>query len=138
MINNNGNYINQRCVDAVKLGKGTVNIYEKTSWNGESYGFATAISKLSTAITRCGDIKLSEYIELLKGDNIHRCPKCGGKGYLLETYDAYPSGLPDSGWAHDYRERKKCCDLCNGDGWTSIKYVEKTKIVSDGFYPVEE
>lgn len=135
----NNPIFNPTFVEIEKLGKSAASSYARTEWNREDYyGVATAISKLSSAVTHCGDIKLSEYIELLKGDNIHRCPNCGGTGYLLETYDAYPSGLPDSGWAHDYQQRKKTCDLCKGDGWTKKKYVERTKIVSDGFYPVEE
>lgn len=131
----NNTIFNQTFVEIEKLGNGAASSYTRTEWNREDYGVATAISKLSSAVTHCGDIKLSEYIELLKGDNIHRCPKCRGTGYLLETYDAYPT---DHGWGHDYKTRKKTCDLCKGDGWTKKKYVEKTKIVSDGFYPVEE
>ena len=37
------------------------------------------------------------------------CPKCKGSGVLRVKYNAYPSGLPDSGWVEDWKYKKKTC-----------------------------
>lgn len=63
--------------------------------------------------------------------NRYTCPQCGGKGYTLEKYNAYPSGLPDSGWAEDWKYHEKTCDLCKGEGYTSHQY--RPRMVQDGW-----
>ena len=79
------------------------------------------------------DASLEEILKKVKGDYIYKCPKCGGKGYTLERYNAYPSGLPDSGWVDDWKYKEVTCDLCNGRGYTKEEYQRKTKIVFDGY-----
>lgn len=64
------------------------------------------------------------------------CPKCNGNGYTVTEYNAYPSGLPDSGWVYkpgyDYEE----CDLCNGKGYTEKEYKAKTETKIIGYEEV--
>ena len=79
------------------------------------------------------DATLEEILKKMKGDYIYKCPKCGGKGYTLEGYNAYPPGLPDSGWVTDWQYKKVTCDLCGGRGYTKEEYQRKTKIVFDGY-----
>ena len=55
----------------------------------------------------------------------YECPKCEGKGYIEEKYNAYPDGLPDSGWATDWKTRKVDCEVCNGIGYTENKLEPK-------------
>lgn len=66
----------------------------------------------------------------------YKCPKCNGKGYVVTEYNAYPSGLPDSGWVYkpgyDYKE----CDLCNGTGYTFKQYKPKVKTEIIGYEEV--
>lgn len=61
----------------------------------------------------------------------HKCPKCNGEGHILVEYDAYPTGLPDSGWATDMKTKKVVCDLCGGNGYTVKEY--KPKMVQQGW-----
>ncbi|AEX26663.1 hypothetical protein KP27_198 [Klebsiella phage KP27] len=68
---------------------------------------------------------LSELAESAKKERPHVCPKCNGKGYETIRYNAYPSGLPDSGWVEDMKDFNKECDLCNGHGRTKDKFVAK-------------
>lgn len=132
-------YISNIDFSNIALSKESLTEYSRRDWNEDNpYGVAHAIKCLQRAMGYCDDISLSEYLDILIGERKHKCPKCGGNGYLIEKYDTYPRHLPDSGWVHDYKERKKCCDLCGGYGWTEKKYAEKTKVVSDGFYEVKE
>ena len=59
------------------------------------------------------------------------CPKCKGRGYVSKRYNAYPSGLPDSGWVDDWKKTDVECDLCKGHGWTEKEW--KPKMVQDGW-----
>ena len=70
--------------------------------------------------SRYGDINLSEVISNIMIDNNlnYLCPKCEGKGYVIQEYDAYPTNLPDYGWVEDIKQREVVCDVCNGDGYT--------------------
>lgn len=99
----------------------------------EKFATATKIVDLENAIRDYGDICLSQYIKRIKGDRRHRCPKCHGYGYITEEYDAYPAGLPDSGWAQDIQHRKVMCNLCHGVGYTEKKFVENRKVIIDGY-----
>ncbi len=47
----------------------------------------------------------------------HTCPICKGVGKVLQEYDAYPKGLPDSGWTQDIQTRKVTCEFCEGIGF---------------------
>lgn len=64
-----------------------------------------------------------------KADGWFKCPKCNGKGYVEVEYDAYPTGLPDSGWAQDIRIREDGCDLCNELGYTEVEKKPIFKVV---------
>lgn len=77
------------------------------------------------------DITLLEVIERLKEEKPYECPKCNGEGTLEVTYNAYPSGLPDSGWVYEPKTKIVECDLCNGEGYTSVEY--KPNIVQQGY-----
>lgn len=89
------------------------------------------IYNLERLASRYGDRKISDIITELKGKNIHKCPKCKGRGYVTEKYNGYPSGLPDSGWVYEAAYRDIKCDLCNGVGWTEHEY--KPKMVQNGW-----
>lgn len=104
----------------------------------EKFETATLINTIEKAVVDYGNISLEEYIQKIKGCRIHRCPKCLGRGYLIETYDAYPSNLPDSGFAQDIQERKVMCDICKGVGYTEKKMVAKRRVIIDGYEEVEE
>ena len=66
----------------------------------------------------------------------YKCPKCGGKGYIVTEYNAYPSGLPDSGWVYKPGYDYKMCDLCKGDGYTLKQYKVKTETKIIGYEEV--
>ena len=89
------------------------------------------LPELEKLLTQYGDLKLSEVITKLKGPNIHPCPKCGTHGFSMVKYNAYPSGLPDSGWVDDWQEKKVTCSLCDGLGYTEkeMKPIIKTTIL---------
>lgn len=72
---------------------------------------------------------LGELVGKIQGNKIYKCPKCCGKGYISKRYNAYPSGLPDSGWVEDWKWEDIECDLCNGDGYTEHEYKPKMKQV---------
>jgi hypothetical protein len=61
----------------------------------------------------------------------YKCPKCYGEGALRVKYNAYPSGLPDSGWVEDWQYKSVECDLCKGEGYTDKEY--RPKMVQDGW-----
>lgn len=75
--------------------------------------------------------KLEEVLKMIQGDRIYKCPKCNGKGVVSVRYNAYPSGLPDSGWVEDWKYKDVTCDLCHGEGYTSHEY--KPKMIQDGW-----
>ena len=81
------------------------------------------------------DITLKDVLDRVKGKYIYKCPKCNGKGTISVKYNAYPSGLPDSGWVDDWKYKDVKCDLCNGKGYTAIKY--RIRMVQDGYEPDE-
>lgn len=55
----------------------------------------------------------------------HECPKCKGKGSSSVKYNAYPKGMPDSGWVDDWKYKVVECDLCKGEGYTAKLFVEE-------------
>jgi DnaJ-class molecular chaperone len=87
------------------------------------------IHELKRIIDIYGDVKISEAIKSY--GRPYTCPKCNGDGVKKVTYNAYPSGLPDSGWVEDIRTRDIGCDLCEGHGYTEkeLKPIIKKEIV---------
>lgn len=73
---------------------------------------------------------LGEMVKIVQGNKIHKCPKCNGRGDVSIRYNAYPSGMPDSGWVEDWKYKNVECDLCHGEGYTEHEY--KPKMVQDG------
>ena len=84
------------------------------------------------------DMKLGEVKKHLLGNKVHRCPKCHGKGYTVEEYNAYPTNLPDSGCVYEAGYRNIPCDLCNSQGWLEKEMKPKYKKVLDGYECVED
>lgn len=86
---------------------------------------SSEIYNLEQLIGQYGDRKISDIVAELKGEKIHTCPKCKGRGYITEEYNGYPSGLPDSGWVYEPAYRDIKCNLCNGIGYTEHEYKPK-------------
>ena len=40
---------------------------------------------------------LGDLARKIQGDKSYKCPKCNGSGKVSVRYNAYPTGLPDSG-----------------------------------------
>lgn len=74
---------------------------------------------------------IGELLNAMKGSRTYRCPKCGGRGWISVKYNAYPEGLPDSGWVEDWRKKDVKCSLCKGHGWTEKEY--RPKMVRQGW-----
>lgn len=74
---------------------------------------------------------LGDLARALQKEKIHKCPKCHGTGKVSIRYNAYPSGLPDSGWVEDWKYKDVECDLCQGEGYTEHEY--KPKMIQDGW-----
>lgn len=74
---------------------------------------------------------LGEMVKIVQGNKIHKCSKCNGRGIVSIRYNAYPSGMPDSGWVEDWKYKNVECDLCHGEGYTEHEY--KPKMVQDGW-----
>lgn len=53
----------------------------------------------------------------------YECPKCNAQGSKSVKYNAYPKGMPDSGWVDDWQYKTVECDLCHGEGYTAKQYV---------------
>ena len=68
---------------------------------------------------------LSEIHNILKQDRPHKCPRCNTSGQI--EYNAYPSGLPDSGSV--YKAGYKECSVCEGFGYTKVAMKPISKIV---------
>lgn len=77
------------------------------------------------------NITLEELARKIQGNKIYKCPKCKGKGYTVEEYNAYPSGLPDSGCVYEPGYKNIECDLCGGEGYIEHEY--KPKMIQDGW-----
>lgn len=92
------------------------------------------IYKLEEMASEYGDnVTLRDIINKEKGRNIYRCPKCGGTGYVYCIYNVYPQILPNSGWAYKDGIRSVKCDLCDGIGYTPVKYTPKYKQVLEEY-----
>lgn len=88
------------------------------------------IIELDRMMSIYGDVKLSVIRNNLLKNTPHICPKCNGHGCTSEQYNAYPSGLPDSGWVQDIRSRDVKCTVCNGEGYTPklLRAIIKTEV----------
>lgn len=83
------------------------------------------IYKLESLSCEYGDdITLGELIKRKKGNNIHKCPKCEGHGYVTRCIPG------DWGYTGDRYVDEKC-DLCKGIGYTEHEY--KPRMVQDGW-----
>jgi predicted nucleic-acid-binding Zn-ribbon protein len=84
---------------------------------------------LHALLTQYGNKPIAEIIEIQ--GRPYKCPKCDGKGYTRESYNAYPSGFPDSGWVIDLQYKNVDCKLCDSHGYTQkeLKPVIKTEII---------
>lgn len=78
-----------------------------------------------------GDTTLNQILESALEKTPYKCPKCEGKGTNSVKYNAYPKGLPDSGFVDDWRYKDVKCDLCRGQGYTDREY--KPKIIQRGW-----
>lgn len=78
-----------------------------------------------------GEKTLNQILEKELSKTPYKCPKCNGSGTNSVRYNAYPSGLPDSGWVEDWKYKNVICDLCNGEGYTSKEY--KPRMIQQGW-----
>ena len=74
---------------------------------------------------------LGDLARKIQGDKSYKCPKCNGSGKVSVRYNAYPTGLPDSGGVEDWKYKDIECDLCHGEGYTEHEY--KPRMVQDGW-----
>ena len=77
------------------------------------------------------DVTLGDIYTKICDGRIYKCPECNGKGSYTVEYNAYPSGLPDSGFVYEAGYKNVECDLCGGEGYTKIKY--KPKMIQKGW-----
>lgn len=68
-------------------------------------------------------------IECIHHEGNYVCPKCKSLGTVKGRYNAYPSGLPDSGWVDDWKYKDVTCNVCNGKGYTETKLKPIIKVV---------
>lgn len=78
-----------------------------------------------------GDKPLSEIIQELKGNNKFECPECKGLGCVSIKYNAYPQGLPDSGFVYEPKYKRHKCSLCDGLGYTEYEF--EPHYIQDGW-----
>lgn len=77
----------------------------------------------------CGAIQETHEPDQISADMCWtECERCGK---VSVRYNAYPSGLPDSGWVEDWKYKDIECDLCHGEGYTEHEY--KPRMVQDGW-----
>lgn len=82
-----------------------------------------------------GEVTLDQVVRHIQGKKTHKCPKCGGTGTVSVRYNAYPQGLPDSGWVEDWQYKSVECDLCKGEGYTEEEY--RPRMIQDGWEAVK-
>ena len=51
--------------------------------------------------------------------------------YISIRYNAYPSGLPDSGYGYEPRYKQRKCSLCDGLGYTEYEF--EPHYIQDGW-----
>jgi hypothetical protein len=82
------------------------------------------------------DATLKQVLLTVSGGRKYKCPKCNGKGKITVKYNAYPKGLPDSGFVYEEAFKDIECDICKGDGYTREEY--RPKYIQDGFEVVKD
>lgn len=87
--------------------------------------------EIQNFMTKYGDELPSKLLESYKRPIGYVCPNCHGLGVIQERYNAYPSGLPDSGWVVDWQYRDVTCTVCLGRGYNKTRLVPK--IVQNGW-----
>ena len=66
------------------------------------------------------DATLREVYKEIKSEYLYKCPKCKGKGFVMEEKRDF-FGYIDG-------EKEVKCDVCNGRGYTKKKYKPKYKL----------
>lgn len=114
--------------DAVKQNTSNIPDYKK---NPDEYKFKDEYYVVRNLINRYGAMTtLIDIVDKYKPIGF-KCPQCKGSGVIQERYNAYPPGLPDSGWVDDWKYRDKKCPLCHGTG--SVDKKMKPRMVHDGW-----
>ena len=114
--------------DAVKQNTSNIPDYKK---NPDEYKFKDEYYVVRDLMNRYGAMTtLIDIVDKHKPLGF-KCPECKGKGTIQERYNAYPPGLPDSGWVDDWKSRDKTCPLCHGTGAVDKKM--KPHMVQDGW-----
>lgn len=99
--------------------------------NPDDYKFNDEYYVVRQLIARYGSLaKLIDIVDKHKPLGF-KCPECKGKGTIKEKYNAYPPGMPDSGWGEDWKYRDKECPLCHGTG--AVEKKMKPHMVQDGW-----
>ena len=94
------------------------------------------IQKIYTLAGKFGpSITLQEIIDNFRSIYNYKCPKCNGTGFIEVEYNAYPEGLPDSGFVYEKAYKHEDCDLCNGIGYTKDKY--QPRMIQDGWEKID-
>ena len=97
------------------------------------------IQQLEKLIARYGkQAKLIDVLNDVRGNRIYKCPKCEGTGVLVEKFNDYPRGLPDSDYTYKEGRRECSCDLCDGHGYTSKEFKPKFRTELIGYEKVED
>lgn len=102
--------------------------------NADEFKFPDTYYTVRDLMRRYGD--QARLVDILNGFRPigFKCPQCEGRGVIDETYNAYPPGLPDSGWGYREGHRDVKCPLCDGTG--AVPKKMKPHMVQDGW--VEE
>lgn len=99
--------------------------------NPDDYKFNDEYYVVRQLIARYGSLaKLIDIVDKHKPLGF-KCPECKGNGTIKEKYNAYPPGMPDSGWGEDWKYRDVECKLCHGTG--AVPKKMKPRMVQDGW-----
>ncbi len=97
------------------------------------------IQRVQGLISKWGpDKTLGSILSTLKKYYKYTCPKCNGAGFIIVHVPEY-LGIGGDGrdvGCHDAYDEEQTCDLCNGIGYTTQKYVPH--YVQDGWEPEEK
>jgi hypothetical protein len=110
------------------MGFGNERIDQRTSAPNE-----VTLRELMGAMESRPGLTLEEFLLTKMCGRIHPCPKCDKKGYIEESFNAYPPGLPDSSYVYRKGIKLKDCDLCKNYGYTEVKYTPKTEMKVVGY-----